>query len=195
MIRGSLRVRLLVGGLLVSLGVMAADQFWGRGVRPAGAAQSVRAAAAAVVSSASGAAARQSDFDKGSRSTRPPLGPYASVAERLSAVQRDPFVPSPLIDALLHPAPPPADEPLPVQTEDPAENFRASHQLDGVVLGPEPLAVVDGQIVAVGAALDGWQLLRVERERVIFRRTNGRGELSLEVPPPRRAAPATASPP
>lgn len=185
--RGSMR-RTLISGLLLSLGVWAADQLWGRGApRAATAAQSAKPATAARTTAPSPSASAQSkQVIPLAMRLLPPT--YASLAERLSGVGRDPFASSPLIDTLLNPPSlPSVDIPLPPPT-DPADAFVAAHTLEGVVMGPHPLAAVNGQILGVGARLDGWELARVERERVTFRHLGDRRELVLSVPPPANIA-------
>jgi hypothetical protein len=179
--RGGPLRRLLVSGLLLSLGGWAADQLWGRGAPRAATAAATPGAAAAPSGSAMPA-----ELPKAlPLATRLLPQPYASLAARLSSVPRDPFTPSPLMDALLNPAaPPPAPAAPPPPPEDPADAFRAAYQLEGVVMGPQPLAVVNGRILTVGVMLDDWQLVRVERERVTFRRAGVGRDLILHVPEP-----------
>lgn len=183
--RGFSLRRMLVSGLLLSLGVWAADQLWGRGAPKAvSAAPSPGALATPGKPAPAGSATRVEERKALPLATRLLPKPYASLAERLSSVPRDPFTPSPLLDALLNPAPVPALPAAPPPAEDPAAAFRAAYQLEGVVLGPQALAVVNGRVLIAGAMLDGWQLVRVERERVTFRRPGEQTEVVLIVPEP-----------
>lgn len=184
--RGTSLRRMLVSGLLLSLGVWAADQLWGRGAPKAASAVPPSGAAAVPGNPAPAGGATSADVRKAlPLATRLLPRPYASLAERLASVPRDPFTPSPFLDALLNPAPAPAPAAALPPVEDHAAAFRAGHQLEGVVIGPQALAVVNGQVLRVGAMLDGWQLVRVERERVTFRKPGEKLELVLVVPEPR----------
>ena len=52
----------------------------------------------------------------------------------------------------------------------PEADFQTSHKLEGVLLGRTPLAVIDGHVLAVNSDLDGYTLLEVQRDRVVFHR-------------------------
>lgn len=57
--------------------------------------------------------------------------------------------------------------------------FDQRHQLQGVITGATRLAVIDGQVYAHGAELDGYTLLEVHRARVVFQRGEERAVLLL----------------
>lgn len=85
-----------------------------------------------------------------------------------AAPSRDLFA---LPPAMQKKKPPP--EPAAVVAAESAE--KASKQADlkyvlqGVITGPNPLAVIDGRPYAPGARLDEWRIERIERDRVLLR--------------------------
>ncbi len=103
---------------------------------------------------------------------------------RLPETARDPFQPSALLAQLL----PATEVPMPSGAESPPAdtpgNFGARHRLAGVVLGAEPLAVVDDVVVGLGAVLDGHTLVAVERDAVVFEETATGVRVRLTLPGP-----------
>ena len=107
---------------------------------------------------------------------RAPLG--------LNQFSRDPFDVS---EAMLRTLRAPAQFAAPVvdELDEPPrqQQFEDRHNLRGVVAGRNPRAVVDGYILAIGAELDGYQVVEIQRDAVIFERDGDRRTLSI--PPPR----------
>lgn len=103
---------------------------------------------------------------------------------RLPETARDLFQPSALLAQLLAAT----EAPVPSAAESPPADtpgdFGARHRLSGVVLGAEPLAVVDDVVVGLGAVLDGHTLVSVERDAVVFEETATGVRLRLTLPAP-----------
>lgn len=108
---------------------------------------------------------------------------------------RDPFlIPLESIPEMPEPAAPVSADPgdseiaqRPIEKPDaksaPSEPaFEQSHRLQGVVLGAEPYALVDGRPLRIGSRLGRYQLRQIERDRVVFR--GPRGLIELRVNPP-----------
>jgi hypothetical protein len=159
--RLSARQRLLIGALLIAGLIAAADQFTRGGApSPARAGQSAQttpSAAPAGWGDVNALVARLTQTD------------YTSVAGELEQLQRDVFVPTTAAGAVFStadPAPAPAaPEPPPVE---PQVDFRDKHRLSGVMLGETPLAVIDDQLLALDAEVDGFKLVGIERDSVVF---------------------------
>ncbi|RMF80831.1 MAG: hypothetical protein D6744_07820 [Planctomycetota bacterium] len=64
----------------------------------------------------------------------------------------------------------------------PETPFGQRHVLRAVVFGREPCAVVDGVIMTIGSELDGYRLVSIDREAVVFEREGDRRR--LVIPPP-----------
>jgi len=96
-------------------------------------------------------------------------------------VTRDLFAPTPSMEAALALAAPalsgkselreePAAEPLP---------FPARHELQGVLMGRVPLALIDGHLCRRGTEIDGYRLVEVRRDYVVLQR--GQSRVTLRV--------------
>jgi hypothetical protein len=116
---------------------------------------------------------------------------YAPVGEDLARLDRDVFQPTPMIEEAVALAPPveavsvaAADDP----NSGPEAGFAARHKLTGVMLASRPLAVVDDQVLAVSSNLDGYALIDVQRDYVVFQElaTGARVTLELEQRPKKR---------
>ncbi len=126
--------------------------------------------------------------------TRPvPLEPFDEVERLLQALEAQsteppPVPPGPLRD----PFELPADwRPGQVQTQqpsrdapDPVDDFAARHRLNGVLAGPNPVAIIDSVVCPIGAWIDGFRVERVEPTRVVLRRGATTVVLTLEPPEP-----------
>lgn len=102
-------------------------------------------------------------------------GPVAAID--LEGVTRDPFVATTALGAATDgtgdaPAGPSAST-QPAAAEVP---FEKRHRLQGVVVGPVPLAVIDGQPYRMGEAIDGYTVIDIQREYAVLR-----GEASVVV--------------
>lgn len=92
---------------------------------------------------------------------------YESLARELAALDRDLFVPTPAITARLFERPIDDDGEAEQAAAERAA-FSDRHRLTGVVLGRQPLAVIDGQVVRSGDRLDGHHVLEVQRDSVVL---------------------------
>ena len=193
----SRRQQLLAGGLALSGLVFSLDR---RGQRPASAVArpgpDPDASAALLVDAAPADAAAGA-----SAAAPPPRAQLELLAERLCAPTRnvddaletllparDPFVrriePDPTTApiethasataAAASPAPAPA-------TAAPAPSFEERHTLQGIILGPVPMAWIDGRRVQIGGEVDGMLVVRIRRDAVTLRR--GDETAVLRVPP------------
>ncbi len=113
----------------------------------------------------------------------------ASIATELEQLDRDLFVPSRRLVTALDQASENSAESAATSAPAPVEvPFDQRHVLEGVILGPRPLAVVDGRVLAIGAVLEEYTLERIERDAAIFRDADT--EMILKVAPPaKRTAP------
>lgn len=77
------------------------------------------------------------------------------------------------------------------ESEEARENaqvaFDSQHQLQGIIAGRVPLALIDGQLVGVGVVIDGHRLTEIQRDEVIFE-LDGR-RISLPLAPIGQTAP------
>ncbi len=166
--------RLLAGGLVLALGIWAIDALTGKSGRPA------HARAASATAAATAPAADWNEVD--ALVARLTQQRYVSVIPDLDRTPRDLFSPSPAMESLLAPAPPPAPEPnTPALAEEAASDFQSRHQLSGVVIGRNPLAIVDGRVLHRNGELDGYRLVELQRDFVVFQepRTGARATLKL----------------
>jgi hypothetical protein len=125
-----------------------------------------------------------------------PCGASPSLAKRLGSLSidagapgdegRDAFALSASWYAVLSPPPPtptPAPAPPP-PPPDPAAVFEKQHHLAAVVLdGQTSRAVVDECTMKVGQQLDGFTLVSIEADRVVFTSGQRRCELRLAMAP------------
>ena len=117
---------------------------------------------------------------------------YDSVAEKLIGLNRDLFMPTPLIDAACAPLPAPVEETAP-ETRDaapPKPEFGALHELGGVILGESPLAVVDDRVLPLGAVLDGYILVELQRDYAVFQHLETQEQAVLELKKGPRSGPS-----
>jgi hypothetical protein len=85
----------------------------------------------------------------------------------LTDLTRDPFVASAALRATVAGASGAHGETQAAETDVP---FEKRHRLLGVVMGPVPLAVIDGEPYRLGETIDGYTLIDVQREHVVLRR-------------------------
>jgi hypothetical protein len=109
---------------------------------------------------------------------------YTAAREDLEQLQRDLFLPTRRVEEACAP-PEPAipqetKDPPPIPTSQP--DFRSRHKLTGVVIGTTPLAVIDGTVLPLNSDLEGYTLIEVQRDYVVFRQsgTDERIVLALE---------------
>jgi len=107
--------------------------------------------------------------------------PTAPPDLELDKLTRDPFVPTTVLKAACRVAQLDGlEEPAPAEEQPPAEvPFEQRHQLQGVLTGERPLALIDGALFAAGARLEGYTLIRIERDRVVCRRGEQRVVLTM----------------
>lgn len=108
---------------------------------------------------------------------------YRSVTRELEQLSRDLFQPTPLIEAALAPqeAQPSKEAPPPEDEIDPALAFQANHQLNGVMLGSRPLAVVGDSVLSINSELDGFRLIAIRREMVVFLDPRSGAQVALKL--------------
>ncbi len=167
------RQRLLLGALLVAGGIWLADSQMGGGQpRPAQAqsAASAQAAAPTVVWQ-----------DVGPLLTRLTNTDYSSVAGRLEQQERDLFMPTPAIESALGPAAVVVEEDDAQPAVDRAAQFKERHRLVGVLVGGTGWAVIDDRLYPLRAELDGYRLVAIERDRVVFADPTSGERLVLEL--------------
>jgi hypothetical protein len=84
---------------------------------------------------------------------------------------RDLFAPGPELAALWAVAEAPAAPAHVAAKPEPAEPpFSSRHRLDGVITGSPPLAIIDGVPVGIGSRVEGYEVLEIERDRVVLGR-------------------------
>ncbi len=102
---------------------------------------------------------------------------------RFDGVERDLFVPTPQMEAALaltsgtrstppEPAAVPAAEPI---------RFDARHELQGVLTGRVPLALIDGRLCPCGTEIDGYRLVELQRDYAVFQRGDSRVTLRVVI--------------
>lgn len=105
-----------------------------------------------------------------------------------SLTTRDLFRPSERIEALLQPpaelrgrfdAPGAALATQPAAVVAPAEAWRRTHELSGIVHGRVALALIGETLYPRGAVVDGFRIIAIEREAVIF--SDGATEITLTI--------------
>lgn len=75
----------------------------------------------------------------------------------------------------------------PVEPEAPPEpEFPPTHELRGIVWGPRPMAIIDGEPVGQGAEISGYRIVEIGRDFVELQRASKRVRLALG-PPKSRA--------
>lgn len=175
------RQRVLLGALGLAATVWLIDALAGSGgPRPA-----AGNPAAAPVAGPNGPVARwQSAGDEVARLVQ---HRYEPLAEDAAVWARDLFQPTPAMERALGPATPPAEPAAAAPgppSEPPRPGFAERHRLLGVMLGDVPVAVVDGRLLVPNSDLDGFVLVDVQRDYVVFeRRADGeRVRLELESP-------------
>lgn len=65
---------------------------------------------------------------------------------------------------------------------EPAPSRPPPRSLEGVILGPSPLAVIDGRLLRIHDVLDGWELIEVKRGAAVVRDAECGTVLTLELP-------------
>jgi hypothetical protein len=174
------RQRLLGGALLLAGAIWGMDALTGK----SGPAPAVAQAAKAPATPPAGPAWAEVD-EVLTRLTRRADDPLS--AEPAPPV-RDLFWPTPTLEAAFPAQPEALAEPI--AEPSPAEDdFAERHRLVAVMLGPTPLAVVDEKLIPLHAELDGFRLVSVSRDHVVFRdKSSGRSvELVLAERPQKGA--------
>lgn len=166
------RQRLLLGALVVAGGIWLADSQMGGGQPKPAQAQSAAAA--------HGTAPTIVWQDVGPLLTRLTNTDYSSVARRLERQERDLFMPTPAIESALGPAAV-VEEDDTQPAVDRAAQFKERHRLVGVLLGGTGWAVIDDRLYPLRAELDGYRLVAIERDRVVFADPKGGERLVLEL--------------
>lgn len=166
------RHKLLGGALTLALLIWAADSYLGGGPPPA------QASPAKTDTNSPEVAAWQDVSELVARLT---CRHYTPIADALRRADRDLFLPTPQFEAAFAPAEEFAADAAQEAEPDPAVDFAARHRLVGVLLGKQPLAVIDNHLLAVNAELDGHRLVEVHRDRVVFQRPNADGTVVLEL--------------
>src|SRR5262245_21023040 len=168
----SLRARLLAGSFLLVFCAWSIDTLGHeRGPKRASAAQSTPAAGAFVIADPPDRAM----LDRFLADHEPPPQPL------IFDMPRDPFAaPEDWQVAAIAPRKLPESQPVetriaetagPARTERP---FSEAHQLQGVVVGTRPLALIDGNGYRMGDWIDGYQIVALSRNQVELRGRRGR---------------------
>ncbi len=106
--------------------------------------------------------------------------PTALPDLELDKLTRDPFVPTTVLRAACRVAE--SERVEEAEGEDQrlaGVPFEQRHRLQGVLTGQRPLALIDGRLFAVGARLEGYTLIRIERDQVVCRRGEQQVVLTL----------------
>lgn len=111
---------------------------------------------------------------------------YTSIEMDLDQSQRDLFQPTPLFESAFARA---ALAELEEATEpgaqtggaSPEADFRTRHQLVGVMIGSTPLAVVDDRLLSLNSDLEGYRLVEVRRDYVVFLQPDTQERITLEL--------------
>jgi len=78
--------------------------------------------------------------------------------------------------------PTPDEATAPAAATQPAgEPFERRHTLQGIIAGRRAVAIIDGLYLTVGQELDGYRLIEIHRNRVVFGRERERAELRLNL--------------
>jgi hypothetical protein len=85
---------------------------------------------------------------------------------------RDLFVPTPWMETALASAS--GASPLPTEPSAEPHPFDARHELQGILTGRVPLALIDGRLCRQGAEIDGYRLVELHRDYVVFERDESR---------------------
>ncbi|MCP5149301.1 MAG: hypothetical protein H6983_12450 [Ectothiorhodospiraceae bacterium] len=86
----------------------------------------------------------------------------------------------PRIDPFARPLPPPPPPPEPEPVAARAEAPLGARLTATVIGGPEPLALIDGQVLGVGEAVQGHRVVEVGEGRAVLERDGRRTVLTLE---------------
>jgi hypothetical protein len=108
--------------------------------------------------------------------------PPIRTALPFEQVRRDPFVPTRRFEAALAPfAAEGSAERLPEggRLVKKPLTFEARHELRGILTGPVPLALIDGLLVRRGVEIDGYRLIAIHTDSVVFEQ--GRERVTLQV--------------
>ncbi len=108
---------------------------------------------------------------------------YAPVSAELERLERDLFVPTPLMQAETAPASEPGELSEALDESPPGLEFSNKHLLTGVIIGHLPLAQVDGRLLPLGAVLEGHTLIAIERDFVVFENATDSERITLELKP------------
>jgi hypothetical protein len=110
--------------------------------------------------------------------------PQPRTALPFESVRRDLFVPSgPFEAAHLSILANKSAQPLPQEqnASEKTQPFEAQHELQGILTGPVPLALIDGRLVREGALVDGYRLVRIDVDHVVLQQNNNQVTLRVRV--------------
>jgi len=107
--------------------------------------------------------------------------PTALPDLELNKLTRDPFVPTTVLKAACRVAGSERVEEAAEREDQPSTEvpFEQRHRLQGVLTGQRPLAFIDGKLFAVGARLEDYTLIRIERDQVVCQRGERQVVLTL----------------
>jgi hypothetical protein len=176
--RVSLRHRILGGGLLLATAIGAYEHF-GRSEGP-------RTAQAGQAPAGVSAAPSQDWQTVNELVARLTADNYTPVEDLPADDSRDLFRPTPFLEGQIPLATPDANDAGPEAPPDqpgaPAPPaFIDRHQLTGVLLGRERLAVIDGRVYRLGDLLDGHALAEINREDVVLIEATTRARIVLRL--------------
>jgi hypothetical protein len=109
---------------------------------------------------------------------------YVPIAADLEQLERDLFVPTPLMQAATLSEPEAEGKSDPIAEPSATPDFASKHVLTGVIIGRAPLAQVDQRLLPLGAVLDGYTLVEIQRDIVIFQCPDSLERVPLELKKP-----------
>ncbi len=168
------RSKVAGGALGVVICMWVVDSMWGNG-RP----DSASASFAPTVTPSP--VSQPTDLAGPLRPLAPPSVMRADL--ELDRLQRDLFVTTTVMEAAYQPTDAdPSDDTEAERNRQAAVPFEQRHELQGVLTGRNPFAVIDGSLASPGAELDGFVLVEIHRDHVVFQRDGLRVILSVRQP-------------
>ncbi len=168
-----MKQRVLFGALLLAAGIYLVDTLTGGAEpRPANAAPAAQPQLPSIGpwQDVSGLIARLT------------AGRYQPLDGELDALSRDLFAPTPTVEkafgiGVARKQATPESSPT-----ERSSDFQQNHRLEGVVLGRQPLALINGQVYALNSDLDGYKLIEISRSHVDLHHPPSGRRVRLELP-------------
>ena len=168
------RSKVAGGALGVVICLWVVDSMWGNGTPDSASASSAPTVTPSPVS-------EPTDLAEPLRPLAPPSVLNADL--ELDWLRRDLFVATTVMEAA-YPSTDagPGDDTEAERNRQAALPFEQRHELQGVLTGRNPFAVIDGSLVSPGAEVDGFVLIEIHRDHVVFQRDGSRVLLSVRPP-------------